>query len=177
MIHYLDDFLILGAPNSQQFAEAIAITLCTCAELGVSLAPNKIEGPTTRLTFLGIQLDSTALSLSLPVDCLAELWAMLDRWVGAKCIHKPKQFQPLVGHLIHATLGKAFLANLFPFAHALKPGRCHRINQCPSSGGFSLVAIPLCNLVGVSAQQLLLLLDDPAHHLFTDASGSWGCGA
>ena len=179
MIHYLDDFLILRAPNSQECAEALAITLRTCTELGVPLAPNTIEGPTTSLTFLGIQLDSTALSLSLPVDRLVELRGMLDRWVGSKCIREAKQFQLLVGHLVHATqvvpLGKAFLANLFPLAQALKPGCCRRINAL-ARGDLAWWQTLCTTWSGVSAQQLLLL-DDPARHLFTDASGSWGCGA
>ena len=76
---YLDDFLVLGAPNLPECADALdlAITLHTCAELGVPLASDKIEGPTTSLRFLEIQLDSTFLSLSLPGDCLGELRGML----------------------------------------------------------------------------------------------------
>ena len=179
MIHYLDDFLVLGAPNSPECADALAITLHTCAELGVPLAADKIEGPTTSLTFLGIQLDSTSLSLSLPGDRLGELRGMLDRWVGRKCINEPKQFQSLVGHLVHATqvvpLGKAFLANLFPLAQTLKPGQYRRINA-PSRSDLAWWQTLCTSWSGVSAQQLLLL-NDPAHHLFTDASGSWGCGA
>ena len=134
MIHYLDDFLLLGPPNTQECADVLAITLHTCAELGVPLAPDKIEGPTTSLRFLGIQLDSTSLSLSLPMDRLAELRSMLDSWASRKCIREPncKQFQSLVGHLVHATqvvpLGKAFLANLFPLAQSMKPGQHRRIN-------------------------------------------------
>ena len=104
---------------------------------------------------------------------------MLDRWVGRKCINEPKQFQSLVGHLVHATqvvpLGKAFLANLFPLAQTLKPGQYRRINA-PSRSDLAWWQTLCTSWSGVSAQQLLLL-NDPAHHLFTDASGSWGCGA
>ena len=57
-IHYLDDFLVLRAPNSPECA-ALTITHHTCAELRVPLASDKIEGPTTSLRFLGIQLDLT----------------------------------------------------------------------------------------------------------------------
>ena len=179
IIHYLDDFLILGAPNSPECANALDITLHTCAELGVPLAPDKIEGPTPSLRFLGIQLDSTSLSLSLPMDRLVELRGMLDMWVSRKVIREPKQFQSLVGHLAHATqvvpLGKAFLANLFPLAQTLQPGQYRRINA-PSRRDLAWWQTICATWSGVSAQQLLLL-NDPAHHLFTDASGSWGCGA
>ena len=57
---------------------------------------------------------------------------MLDRWAGGKCIRGPKQFQSLVGHLVHATqvvpLGETSLANLFPLGQTLKPGQYCRIN-------------------------------------------------
>ncbi len=44
-MHYLDDFLIVGPPNSQRTLE---IALQTCSFLGIPIAPEKIEGPTTR---------------------------------------------------------------------------------------------------------------------------------
>ena len=55
MLHYLDKFLLLGSPYSDECAQALAITLSTCSELGIPLALNKTEGPTTELTFLGGQ--------------------------------------------------------------------------------------------------------------------------
>ena len=43
------------------------------AWLGVPLAPEKIEGPTTRITYLGMQTDSAAFTISLPEDKLTSL--------------------------------------------------------------------------------------------------------
>ena len=37
-----------------------------CASLGIPLAPDKVEGPTTCLTFLGIKIDTVAMELPLP---------------------------------------------------------------------------------------------------------------
>ena len=39
-------------------------------ELGISLSPEKCEGPTTHIVFLGIELDSFAMSARLPPDSL-----------------------------------------------------------------------------------------------------------
>ena len=36
VVHYLDDFLLLGAPGSSECSQALAVTLATCQELGVS---------------------------------------------------------------------------------------------------------------------------------------------
>ena len=81
IVHYLDDWMIIYwgvvAPNSGECGEALRITLGTCQELGVPLSPDKNEGPTTTLTFLGIELDSSRLQVSLPQDKLACLRAML----------------------------------------------------------------------------------------------------
>ena len=57
-LHYLDDFLILGPPDCQSCQAALDSTLATCESLGFPVAPEKIEGPSTVLTFLGIELDT-----------------------------------------------------------------------------------------------------------------------
>lgn len=179
VIHYLDDFLLLGAPGSSECNQALLTTLSTCQELGIPLASHKVEGPTTCLTFLGIELDSSSLSLKLPHDKLLMLRQLLDQWARAKCVRDLHQFQSLVGHLVHATqvvpLGKAYLNRLFSLAQNLKVGQFRRLNKDTRAD----IAwwLNLCSRwSGISVQQFLLL-QNPAHHLFTDASGSWGCGA
>ena len=67
-VHYLDDFLFLGPPGSPDRKQA---ALDTCKLLGVPVAAHKMEGPITCLTFLGIQIDTVSMSLSLSQDKLA----------------------------------------------------------------------------------------------------------
>ena len=47
------------------------MALQCCEQLGVQVAPEKVCSPTTKLTFLGIELDSQAQELCLPADKLA----------------------------------------------------------------------------------------------------------
>ena len=47
-LHYLDDFLVFGAPDSQQCGEALRRALARYAFLGVPAASRKTEGPSTR---------------------------------------------------------------------------------------------------------------------------------
>ena len=54
--HYLDDFVMLGKPETSDCAHNQIIISNVCASLGVPLAPEKVEGPTTCLTFLGIEI-------------------------------------------------------------------------------------------------------------------------
>ena len=69
-LHYLDDFLLLGAPNSQQGREFLSIAVETLNRLGIPIAIHKTEGPTTTLIFLGILVDSDKFELRLPANWL-----------------------------------------------------------------------------------------------------------
>lgn len=65
--HYLDDFIIVAPPGSNM---NLSLMHEECSALGVILAPKKREGPATSLTFLGIQIDTVAGTLSLPPNKL-----------------------------------------------------------------------------------------------------------
>ena len=60
VFHYLDDFIIIGPPNSTECAEALAILIRTCSQLGVPIAEHKRDVPTTCLTYLGIEVDTVS---------------------------------------------------------------------------------------------------------------------
>ena len=57
-LHYLDDFLLLGTPNTGQGSAVLHTALSTFDQLGVPVASHKTEGPATAITFLGVILDS-----------------------------------------------------------------------------------------------------------------------
>ena len=87
--HYLDDFLFLGAPDSMQGAESLAIALRVFEMLGIPVAAHKTEGPTTVLVFLGILIDTQAFELRLLADKLARVQETIRSWVGKKaCTRK-----------------------------------------------------------------------------------------
>lgn len=68
--HYLDDFLIIGAPSSGQCEEYLRISLVDFERLNIPVAMEKLEGPTTALTFLGIEMDMRNSTLYLLTDKL-----------------------------------------------------------------------------------------------------------
>ena len=70
VIHYLYDFLLVG---STDYAACVAHVLDTFEELGLPVALNKLEGPTSCLTFLGFELDAVAMELRLSQSKLEEL--------------------------------------------------------------------------------------------------------
>ena len=57
LFHYLDDFHTLGPPDSP-------VCVCLFSEWGIPFHPGKLEGPSTCLTVLGIELDSMAYGLA-----------------------------------------------------------------------------------------------------------------
>ena len=73
MAHYLDDFVTLGKPGTSDCAHNQTIISDVWTSLGVPLASEKVKGPTTCLTFLGIEIDTVAMELRLPGKQLANL--------------------------------------------------------------------------------------------------------
>ena len=51
LLHYLDNFLLVGPPGSDTCQEAMSRMLMVCDHLGIPVASEKLEGPTTALTF------------------------------------------------------------------------------------------------------------------------------
>ena len=58
--------------------------MATCDDLGVPLAPDKVIGPTRTLTYLGIQIDTERMMVSLPAEKYDKLDAQLRTWARAK---------------------------------------------------------------------------------------------
>lgn len=77
-------------------------TLCSIFDsLGLPLEPSKLQGPTTCLTFLGIEVDTVNQQLCLPTDKLDRLLNELEEARGRKVILK-RELQSLTGLLQHA---------------------------------------------------------------------------
>ena len=76
------------------------------------MAPNKRDGPTTCLIFLGIQIDTVAGELRLPEEKLQRLRTLLREWSTRKSCQR-KQLESWIGLLTHACKvvrpGRSFL--------------------------------------------------------------------
>lgn len=176
LIHYLDDFLLMGAPGTQEGAHILAIALRILEMLGVPVAAHKTEGPSTWVTFLGILLDTIAQELRLPPEKLQRLQSLVRLW-GSKKACTRKELQSFLGHLSHAATvvrpGRTFLRELFNLLHRLKAPH-HRVRL--TVGARADVAWWKCFLQHWNGSSFFPL-PSPAAHVFSDASGSFGCGA
>ena len=73
IIHYLDDFFLVGRAHDSCCKHTLDTFHQVCAQLGVPIAKDKTVEPTTRLTFLGIKFDTVGMTMRLPQDKLTEL--------------------------------------------------------------------------------------------------------
>ena len=86
---YLDDFLIIS-PSFQECQECLNNFIKLVHSLGFAVAWDKIDGPTRKLIFLGIEIDSTAMELRLPKAKVAEFDTLLDVFHSASICHLGK---------------------------------------------------------------------------------------
>lgn len=99
--HYLDDYIVVGAPLSGECERSLQILLDLCAELGIPVAVQKGQDPTTCLIFLGIEFDTMRMEIRLPQEKLERLQALIASWRGRKSCQRV-ELESLVGHLHHA---------------------------------------------------------------------------
>ena len=102
VFHYLDDYLVVGTPASPECAEALSALLGVFDRLGFPVAMDKLEGPWSRLTFLGFELDSSVFEIQIPQVKIKELQQLISTWVGRKSCSR-KELESLVGQLGHAS--------------------------------------------------------------------------
>ena len=78
--------------------------LATLDTLRLPVASEKLEGPTTKLTFLGIELDTEAMVRRLPLDKLVNVKQTVAAWLKRKDWRSCGKHAPesLVGKLQHA---------------------------------------------------------------------------
>jgi len=91
------------------------IMSATCEEAGLPIEPAKTVGPATKITLLGMELDSIEGIIRLPEDKLRDLQARLRAWRKKKGCRK-HELLSLLGLLNHACkavrAGRSFLRRL-----------------------------------------------------------------
>ena len=84
LLHYLDDFITAGHPDSPHCAHNLRTTLAVCKRLGLHLHPGKCEGPAAVLVLLGIKLDLVNQVAHLPAEKLLALQGLISSWLPRK---------------------------------------------------------------------------------------------
>lgn len=179
LVHYLDNFLIV-APSLAACQKAMDNAIALFRRLNIALSWEKVEGPSTCLSFLGIEIDTKEWQLRLPADKLSNLFTELSHWLTKTSCTK-RQLLFLIEKLSFATkvllVGRIFLRcliNLSTKTNSLD-NYLHLDVDARADIQWWINLLPYLNGLApiVEAEWT------PSHtfHLFTDASSLHGFGA
>ena len=177
LFHYLDDYITIGKAESNECKANMVTLLATCERLGVPIAPDKCEGPATRLTYLGIEIDTVQMQLRLPEEKLRRVQATVREWLGRKAGRR-RELESLVGLLQHAAKvvrpGRRFVRRIIVIMTTVKDrDRFVRLNaEIRSDLCWWSEFMTNWNGIGIIRSP-----DQEVVDVESDASGSWGCGA
>lgn len=93
IVAYIDDFLIV-CQSRDQALETLNTLIALLRKLGFWINYNKVVGPATRLTFLGVILDSVQMTMELPQDKVHDLKTAL-----ISSLNKPKWSKQYIQHI------------------------------------------------------------------------------
>ena len=121
-IAYLDDFFVTG-PTWEDCNSTLHLLLKTLRHLGFAIAYKKIEGPSQSITFLGVNINSVAMSLSLPGKKVEEYKILLASFNTCSRASR-RQLERLAGKLAWAAHvvqgGRIYLQRVLAIIRQLK---------------------------------------------------------
>ena len=178
ILHILDDYLLV-APTEQLCQQQLDLFLSLCSYLGIPIAPEKTCGPSTIMSFAGIELDSIFLEARLPRDKIEKCISLISDFIHRKKVTL-KEVQSLNGLLNFACSvirpGRAFLRRLIDLTVGVRlPNHCIRLNREVKED----LTTWLFFLLNFNGRYFLLddlSLNSSKLNLFTDASGAHGFG-
>ena len=132
VVHYLDDFLVAGAAHSNDCAYLMSEFKGMCEQFGVPMAEEKTIGPTSVLTFLGLEINTNHMTVSIPQDKLQRLYDELSSLLTCKKTTL-KTLQSVTGLLNFCCraipAGRAFIRRFYDAMTGLsKPHHHVRVN-------------------------------------------------
>ncbi len=122
MLHLLDDFL-LAAKTEKLCSDQLHLFLSLCSYLGIPIAPDNTCGPSTKLCFAGIELDTLQSVARLPSEKIAKCITIISGFLKGKKVTL-KEVQSPNGLLNFACSvvrpGRAFLRRLIDLTIGIK---------------------------------------------------------
>ncbi|HEY9760293.1 MAG TPA: reverse transcriptase domain-containing protein [Oculatellaceae cyanobacterium] len=183
VIHFVDYFLFGGRASTADCELSVRTALLVFEALGlpVNVKKLKLEGsPSANIVFLGILLDSNAMTASLDAQRLQQLRDLLESWAKRRsCM--PHELQSLVGKLVFAARvvqpGRTFLRRMLDTLRAA-PSHSRRIRLSKDFRAdleWWRQFLPRWNGVSVLLEEEWAR--GPDMQLYTDASALHGYGA
>lgn len=182
--HYLDDFMFIGSSGTQNCLRLMNTFQTICNQLGVPIAENKTQGPTTVITFLGLTIDTILMMVRIPEDKLEKLKSSLQYLLTRKKIFL-KEFESLVGLLSFCSRAipssRAFIRRFYDLIASVgrkKPYYMLRVNWEVKADALLWLEF-LDKFNGQCYFPERVWTSNEVLKLFTDSSGNsgLGCGA
>ena len=95
---FIDDICCVVSPEKSHSRLSSALKLIN--DLGLQFSPEKIQGPSTKITWLGIVFDTCKMEVSIPSEKLLETQSLVDQWMK-KDSSSRQELQSLLGKLHH----------------------------------------------------------------------------
>jgi hypothetical protein len=122
-MHYLDDFLFVGQQDSLECIDLLNNFQKICDFIGVPIAQEKTEGPVTKLTFLGLEIDTIEQRVRIPENKISQLREKIRAALSRKKLSL-KEMQSIIGSLNFACRavapGRAFIRRLINSTRGVK---------------------------------------------------------
>ena len=122
-IRYLDDFFLI-AQSEKDMTRDLLLAQSVIRQFGLVVNPDKTEGPAQRLSFLGVQLDSVAQTVSCTPERVEELTTLLRSLLRQRVITR-RHTASLIGKL-------SFAAQVLPGARPFMRRMLDTLQQCKS---------------------------------------------
>ena len=177
--HYLDDFFFAGESHSDKCQLLMLEFSDMCKELGVSIAQEKTEGPSTSLVYLGYLLDTIKSQIKIPGEKILRLLELIDSALSHKKLTL-KELQSLTGSLKFCAKAmpsaRAFIRRMYASMSNVKKPH-HRI--CLTLGikeDLRMWQTYLNDFNGVSYMLDVEWVSSAQLQLYTDSAGGSGLG-
>ena len=179
IVHYSDDFLLVSQNNLRTAHSELNTVKHAFNHLNVPIAEDKLVGPTTTITYLGILIDSTDLTIKVPDDKRLDIETTLHTWSHRKKCTK-RELLSLIGKLSFICKvirpGRIFLRRLITLSTTVTQLHHHiSLNkEAKADIQWWIQNLPHLNRNSIIPDPLTINSDDLK--LYTDASNT-GFGA
>ena len=176
--HYLDDFFLLA--KSKSACDNIkTVTLRLFEHLGIPVAEDKLVGPSSCLTYLGLEIDTSKMEVRLPNEKLSNLRTELAFWLRRNTCTK-RELLSLIGKLSFASKvvkpGRIFVRRLIDTSMRVSSLRGKITIDHETKADLIWWDTFIQDWNGISIIQEPFVTSE-AIHFYTDASGNKGYGA
>lgn len=180
--HYMDDMFMVGIADESSPSSCARLVSCTdkvCDDLGVPLEPDKAVGPASKITYLGLEIDSVKQVVAVPQDKLKAIRGKVEGALALTTITL-RELQSVIGSLSFICKavppGRAFLRRLIDLTcGAKKPWLKIRLSS-GAKKDLEMWLLFLTRFNGTAIFPEVTWAEGSDLELFTDASSELGFG-